>query len=224
MSPDITFAMPIATQFPDNPGIARPDASAIAIYAEFREEPPNFSSDKSRGRERAPPRKEREGATTKSLQELHLRGLGREGDISLGNHDKKGTYQFLEIQGSATAQERGLPAQREQKTCSRRTQERGQRDFDDNGRGRQCAMRPGRPVLENVPTRKPMPNTSYLLIHRTYIMSRLLHTSPTLLTVPIYVCTTTRWSAVKGGSHRYLCFLLAFEHLIEGISTCRRPI
>ncbi len=33
-------------------------------------------------------------------------------------------------------------------------------------------MRPGRPVLENVPTRKPVPNTSYLLIHRTYIMSK----------------------------------------------------
>lgn len=41
--------MPIATQAPDNPGIARTDMSAIAIDAEFLEDCLQFSSDEGRG-------------------------------------------------------------------------------------------------------------------------------------------------------------------------------
>jgi len=41
--------MPLVTQAPDNPGIARPDASAIAIDAEFLEDRLQFSLDQSKG-------------------------------------------------------------------------------------------------------------------------------------------------------------------------------
>ncbi len=70
-------------------------------------------------------------------------------------------------------QERGLPAQREQKTRSRRTQERGNAISTTKAEEDNEPCGPDDPFWKMFFPRKPVPNTSYLLIHRTYIMSKL---------------------------------------------------
>jgi len=83
------------------------NASSIAIdviTAQFRKEPPQNSSDKSRrgGTSWVNPRKHREGAMRSDATKHDFRDLKRGGDTSLASRDKKDQLQVVHDPGGAS--------------------------------------------------------------------------------------------------------------------------